>query len=116
MKEEITKSEFIDKFLNSETRQKQFSSNGLSALFDYLEEYEESTDTTIEFDMVALCCEFVEYEDLKEYLNDYSTDLDKKDYDDEEEYIDAVEQEITNKTTLIKFSDDINNGFIIQAY
>jgi hypothetical protein len=33
----------------------QFSYKGLNALFEYLEEYEESTGEEIDFDVIALC-------------------------------------------------------------
>ena len=44
-----------------------FSRTGLQSLFDYLEEYEDSTGEQIEFDPIALCCEYTEYEDLDEF-------------------------------------------------
>ena len=34
---------------------------GLPALYDYLTEYEEATGEQIELDVIALCCEFTEY-------------------------------------------------------
>ena len=49
-----------------------FSYEGLKALFEYLEQYEEGTDSSIELDVIALCCEFSEVnlgeEDFKRYL------------------------------------------------
>ena len=41
-------------------RNDQFSYNGLECLFDYLEEYSDSTGEPFELDVVALCCDFYE--------------------------------------------------------
>jgi hypothetical protein len=48
-----------------------FTWSGLSALFEYLEQYEEDTGARIEFDPIALCCEFSEYKDFKEVQEAY---------------------------------------------
>ena len=115
MKEEINFSIFCDRFKDM-NRDNNFTYEGKRALFDYLESYEEDTDTKIELDVIALCCEYNEYKNLKEYLNDYSADVDREDYEDEEEYLKDVEKYISENTTLIKFGDDLEEGFIIQAY
>ena len=39
-------------------RIEQFTYDGLDALFDWLEEYEESTGERVELDVIALCCDF----------------------------------------------------------
>ena len=59
----LTRNQFIDAFKQSD-RKNQFSYEGLVSLFEYLEEYEDSTGETIEFDMIALCCEYAEYDNL----------------------------------------------------
>lgn len=59
MKESVNKSMFHQRFADY-NRKDQFSSAGLSALFDYLEEYEESCGTEIELDVIALCCDYSE--------------------------------------------------------
>ena len=53
-------------------RENQFP-EGLSALFDYLESYEQDTDSELELDVIALCCDFTECK-LSEALNNYSLD------------------------------------------
>ena len=72
MKEYVTESTFIDAFKQSDTRKNQFSYEGLKALFEYFEEYEDSTGEELEFDMIAICCEYTEYDNLKELNNNYS--------------------------------------------
>jgi hypothetical protein len=100
MKEYVTESTFIDAFKQSDTRKNQFSYEGLKALFEYLEEYEDSTGEEMEFDMIGICCEYAEYDSLKEFNNDYGKQC--KEINEIEEY-----------TELIKIDDE---RFIIQQY
>jgi len=48
-------------------RQDNFSYEGLEALFNFFEELEESTDNEIELDVIAICCDFTEYQNLQEF-------------------------------------------------
>ena len=117
MKQNISFCDFCDAF--PESRDDNFSYDGKKALFNYLEEYEESCDTEIDLDIVALCCEYCEFEGIEDYLKSYDTDIDKEDYTDdgdfeEEDYNEAVLEEIEGKTTLIKIED--SDSFIIQSY
>ena len=61
--------DFCDSF--SEDRKATFSYEGKRALFDYLEEYEEETGEKIELDIVALCCEYTEYESALEAISEH---------------------------------------------
>lgn len=54
-------------------RQEQFTYAGKRVLFDYLEQYEEDTGESIELDVIALCCEYVE-STVEEIIRDYSID------------------------------------------
>jgi len=67
----INKYEFSDAFQKM-GRGKQFSYEGLGALFDYLEMLEEDTGEQIELDVIAICCEYSEYENLQEVKENYS--------------------------------------------
>lgn len=92
-----------------------FSYKGLRALFEYLDEtYDE--ENPLKLDVISLCCDFSEYKNQTEFLNDYSTELKKDDFKDIEDFWDAVEEEINDKTTLIKFGEDLNEGFIIAQF
>lgn len=71
MKEYVSVYTFRDRFLQSDTYKNNFSYEGLNALFDYLEEHEESTGEEIDFDMVALCCEYSEYKSAYEAMEEY---------------------------------------------
>jgi len=98
MKQSVNMYDFERAFKNFE--RDNFSYDGLKALFEYLEEYEDSTGEEVELDVIALCCDYMEYDSLKEYNDDYGTKYSE---------IDAIQ----NDTTLIKIDD---NSFIIQQY
>jgi len=92
-----------------------FSYKGLRFLFEYLDEaYDE--ENPLKLDVISLCCDFSEYGDLNSFLEDYKGYSKRKDFDEEEEFKQAIEEEISNNTTLIKFDDDLDEGFIIQQY
>ena len=96
----ITKYSFQDAF-HKMGREDQFSYKGLDALFDYFEMLEEDTDQKIELDVIAICCEYSEYENLKDFQDNYG---------DEYESLEDIE----NNTTLIKIED--TEGFIVQQF
>lgn len=98
MKQTVCRSTFIDAF--QAARPENFTYAGLCALFDYLEEYEDSTGQEIELDVIGLCCEFTEYKDLEEFQQAYG---------DEYETIEDIE----DATTVIRIDDE---AFIIQDF
>lgn len=100
MKQIVNFNQFCDSFRDM-GRDNNFSYEGKLALFSYLEEYEDSTGEEIEMDIIALCCEYTEYKDLKEFQGDYSTDY--KNLED-----------IEYKTQVIPWEE--GEGFIIQAF
>jgi len=97
MKKTINFYDFERAFINMR-RENQFTYKGKKALFEYLEEYEDSTGEEIELDIIALCCEFTEFESLKEFQNAYSNKY--KSFED-----------IEHNTMLIPVED---KSFIIQ--
>jgi hypothetical protein len=98
MKTPINIYEFTSWF--AEYRPNQFSPIGRSALFAMLTSYEEDTGEEIEFDPVAFCCEYTEYENIEEFWKDY----DKEEYPDEQSIMDAT------------FYWAFGNSFIIQNF
>lgn len=75
MKKTIGVYEFIDEFRDSQYKNN-FSYEGLKALYEYFEEYEEVEGIEIELDIVAIACDWTEYdnfEGIKEYYEDIET-------------------------------------------
>ena len=95
----VNKYDFIDAFRKM-GREGNFSNDGLVALYEYLEMLEDDTGQPIELDVIALCCEFTEYDNLEEFQADYSEDY---------ETIEDIERE----TTVIMIDDD---SFIIRQF
>ncbi len=98
MKQTVNFSQFCDAF--QPDRNEQFSYDGKRALFDYLEEYGESTGEEVELDIIALCCEYTEYKNLKELKVQYP---DIEDMDD-----------LDGNTMVIHIEN--SDGFIIANY
>ena len=95
----INEYDFIKAF-HKMGRGNNFSTSGLTALYEYLEMLEDNTEQEIELDVIALCCEYAEYDSLEEFQADYG---------DEYETI----EDIQNATTVIMIDDD---SFIIQQF
>jgi hypothetical protein len=91
MKQSINFYQFAEQF--QALRPNSFSREGLIALWEYLEQFEEDTGHEIEFDVIALCCDFTEYDSLADYQQDYS--------DNAEDYTAAITE---------------NNGLIVYAH
>ena len=78
MYQTITQNMFIDAFVASDKHTTHgFSYDGLDALYDYLTELEEDCGRGEEFDLVAIRCEYSEYESLKDAAKDYCMDADE---------------------------------------
>lgn len=67
----VTFSEFCDSF--GDSYKHNFTYEGKRALYDYLEELETQTNEPIELDIVALCCDYTEYESEIEAAENYFT-------------------------------------------
>jgi hypothetical protein len=107
MKTYVNEHSFRDAFRNYD-RHNQFSHAGLGALFDYLENHEDSCDIEIELDVIALCCDYCEYDSATEAAGDYGWDFPdsmEEDGEDPEEYAERIEEEaldwLRDQTTVI---------------
>lgn len=70
---------FVERF--KEVRSDNFSSNALVSLFHYYEDISEGIGEHIEFDPVAICCDWTEYETHKEALEAYGLETIQELYD-----------------------------------
>ena len=100
MKSTVSFTDFVDGF-NVMGRGDQFSYKGLAALFNYLEEYEEGMGEELEFDVVALCCDYTEYSSALEAIQDYCCNEDE----------DAMAW-LQDRTTVIEF----DGGVIVTTF
>lgn len=81
-------------------RKDQFSYAGRCALYDYLESLAEDTGEPIELDVIAICCDYSEYEDIEEYNKEYDTEY-------------KTWEEVAKETTVIEHS---NGAAIVEAH
>ena len=102
MKQSVTRFDFVDWFRGSDTYKNNFSYNGLNSLFDYFEQLEEDMENEIDFDPIALCCEFSEYENLNEIKENYSS-VEINNIDDLRYHTSVIEIEDTDRLIIQDF-------------
>ena len=103
----VTENDFRNAF--QELRPTKFSYDGLNALYEYFEEYEDSTGEKIELDVMAICCEYTEYESIEEFNNAYDKEWTLEELQD---HTQVIEFEM-----LIDFATNRKiNSFIIQDF
>ena len=95
----LTKGYFMDRFRQM-NRYEQFGYDGLSALYDYLEQYEDETGEEVELDVIALCCEYSLFDSIEELQKSYPN-------------IESVE-DLQDHTQVIEIPD--SEAFIIQDF
>lgn len=95
----VNRSTFIDSFTKAD-RQDNFSFEGLCALYDYFDDMDESW----ELDVIAICCDFSEY-DLKDLRREYP------------DYNDSSDEELLSYLNDNTVVFDLDNGsYVIQAF
>jgi hypothetical protein len=104
MKSNISQQAFIQAFRDY-GRETQFTYEALKVIFDWLEELAECCDDEIELDVIAVCCEFAEYESFKGFQADYP--------ECPECYIETLDF-IRNNTTFLELPG--STGFVIQQF
>ena len=97
MKQTINFTTFANTFQNS-SRKDQFSYEALELIFDYIEQYESETGEEIEFDTIAICCEWSE-STPENIVRDYKIEV----------------EDITEDYTLTNFVIDYLNDETIVA-
>ena len=71
MKQSINFYDFERGFVEC-NRKENFTYEGLRLIFDYLEDLEDDLGEEFEYDPIALCCEFTEYESIQDVFEDYA--------------------------------------------
>ena len=97
MKQTMNEFDFQNEFIK--IRPDNFSYDGLTALYDHLIQYEEDCDTELEFDPIAYCCEYTEFDSFKDVQINYDV---------------KTLKELEDKTTVIKILN--SEKLVIQNY
>jgi hypothetical protein len=105
MKQIVTEYMFIDSFRHA-GRESQFTVPARRALFEYLEEYEDSCGVELELDPVGICCEWREYPSALDAAKDYGfkDGIDSKD--------ETPLEWLQNRTQVVEF----DGGIVVQAF
>ena len=104
MKTIITESAFVDTF-DIFDRKENFTREARRALFEYFEQFEEDTGEEIEFDCIAICCEYNQMEYL-EVASEYNIDISECSDDDEIKV--AVLEHLNDNTSIVaELSDSV---------
>lgn len=118
MKTTVNVFDFIDAF--KQIRPDNFSHAALVMLFDYFDEYEQSTGSELELDVIGICCDFSE-SDAYELIESYSIDLGEyagvdteTDEDAREAVLAIVREFLEDEGALVGVTD--NNTFVYRTF
>ena len=91
---------------------------GAVALIKYLEEYEEESGEEIELDVVAIRCDFTEYDSLQDWADEYfgsggpEEEFSWTDESTDEDKDDTIREYVQDRGQLIEF----DGGVIVSAF
>jgi hypothetical protein len=108
MKQTVGFSEFQDAFQN--LRPENFSLQGLGALWDYLEQYEQDCGTELELDVIAVCCDFSE-DSTENIAENYGLELPED--EDEDQHYEAVKAYLEDNGALV---GEVEGGFVYRDF
>ena len=94
----LSKNEFVDTI--TELRPNDFTPYALEEMFNWFEQYEEDTGEQIQFDPIAICCEYIQCS-LDEINNDYNQEF--EDMDDAVEWLNDNSMVIANTDDWVVF-------------
>jgi hypothetical protein len=72
MKQTMNEFDFKNEF--KKIRPENFSYDGLTVLYDHLTQYEQDTDQELEFDPIAYCCEYTEFDSFEDVKKNYDVE------------------------------------------
>jgi len=106
MKTTVSLYDFRDAF--QRIRPTNFTYEGLEALFDYLEQYEQDCGQELELDVISICCDFSEdtWINIAEY---YSINLEGCDND--EERMEKVKEYLEDEGAFV---GEVEGGFVYR--
>jgi hypothetical protein len=131
--ETVNESLFISRF-EDYGRDKDFSRAGLQTLYEYLDEISEDCGEPLELDVIAICCDYSEYDSewlFKEFapyrdmttLDEVEEEITAENADevweradnyDRKKYIETLIENLNECTTVIEVSG--NDSYIVQAF
>lgn len=110
MKQTLNQYQFVELFL--QRRPENFSRDALAALFDYYRESEEDTGEEIEFDPVAICCDWTEYESASEAAEAYGWESEEADDEKNDTSEREALQYLNDETTVLELA----SGYVVLNF
>lgn len=95
-----------------------WSRAGAFALAEYFEQLEDDLGESIEFDRVAIRCDFSQYESLQDWAHDYFSNakeemgFDETEEIDDDEFDEKIREYIQDNAQLIEF----DGGVIVSSF
>ena len=108
--ETMTETLFVSRF--KEVRNDEFTLEALRTLFQYFDELSEDIGENIEFDPIAICCDFSEL-DEESAMVDYGYLFDKYEIEQDERNFKKLIEILQNETTVFELE---NGNIIVQAF
>jgi hypothetical protein len=116
MKKTLTQYEIAHELMQDDNAN--WSRAGAFALAEYFEQLEEDLGENIEFDAVAIRCDFSEYESLQDWAHDYFTDaveemgFTQTEEIDDNDFNEKIREYVQYHGQLIEF----NGGVIVSQF
>lgn len=112
----VDENDFIRAFYDYGRAEQMGGRPGLRALFEFMDELSEEGD--IELDVIAICCDYSQYDSSLEAAKEMSRfeEDEREEWEDEDDYNERVESEaldyLRDNTTVIEF----DGGVIVQSF
>jgi len=103
--------QFCDAFRDAD-RNENFSYQGKRALFDYLEDYSDSTGEPVELDVIALCVDYTE-DDIDSIIQAHAIDVAEALEDSGADVRDIVRDYLNDNTLIV---GETSSGFVFACF
>lgn len=116
MKMTLTEYDFLSAWADS-SRAEQFSRDALRALFEWIEDAERDTGEEMELDIIALCCDWTEWDTANEAARESGWKAPEQDDDESpDDYAERVESDalewLEGETRVVEF----DGGVLVLAF
>lgn len=108
----------LEQLFRDYDREDHFSHYGCNALYNYLYELSEDIGEDFKIDVIALCCDFTEYNSWEELYNNYSYSYNNESETWEDTNQEAFKEWVQDSTTVIEVTNYEDNivCLIIQNF
>lgn len=110
---ELTSGYELQRLFDDYGRGNSFSDEAYDAMFNYLDQLSDDIGEDIHIDVIGLCGDFNEYDNLEELYNAYSYSYDSNEPEFESIDKDDFLEWVNDRTIVIELS---NGGFLIQSF